>query len=129
MLLAMLGLTAAYVSAHEGMEMGSKGKDVTVTGTLVDMNCYLKDGHMTDDHDAMKRCGRDCLKDGLPAGLVVDKKLYAIVFPGPVFADFVGKKVEISGEVYGDNILIPVKASVVEKGNKKPIKLKGKVMM
>jgi len=125
----MLGLAATYAYAHEGMEMDSKGKEITVTGTLVDVNCYLKDGQTTDDHDAMKRCGRDCLRDGLPAGLLVDKKLYTLVFPGPVFADYVGKKVEITGEVYDGNILIPVKASVVDKGGKKAIKLKGKVMM
>jgi hypothetical protein len=130
MLLAAIGMLASFAYAHEdGMEMGSKGKEVTLSGTLVDINCYLKDGHTGDDHDAMKKCGRDCLRDGLPAGLLVDKKLYTLVFPGPVFADFVGKTVEISGDLHDGNILIPEKASVVEKSGKKPIKLKGKVMM
>ena len=129
MILAFVGLVASFAYAHEGMEMESKGKSVTVTGTLVDINCYLKDGHTTDDHDTMKKCGRDCLRDGLPAGVLVDKKLYTLVFPGPVFADHVGKKVEITGELFDENILVPVKASVVEKTGKKVIKLKGKTMM
>ena len=128
-LLAVLGWMGTFAYAHEGMEMGGKGKTVTLTGTLVDINCYLKDGHTTDDHDSMKRCGRDCLKEGLPAGVLVDKKLYVLVFPGPVFSDYVGKTVEVMGDLYGEDVLIPEKASVVEKSGKKPIKLKGKVMM
>jgi len=129
MILGLAALAASVSYAHEGMEMGSNGKSVTVTGILVDVNCYLKDGHTTDDHDSMKRCGRDCLRDGLPAGVLAGKKLYTLVFPGPVFADYVGKQVEISGEVHDGNILIPVKAVVVEKNGKKTIKLKGKTMM
>ncbi len=130
MLFALLGMlvSVSYAHEHAGMS-GGKGKEVTVTGTLVDVNCYLKDGHTGDNHDSMKKCGRDCLKDGLPAGVLVDKKLYIVVFPGSVFMDFVGKQVEISGDVYGDDILIPEKASVVEKSGKKAIKLRGKVMM
>lgn len=123
------GLAASFAFAHEGMDMGTKGKTVTVTGILVDTNCYLKDGHTGDDHDAMKKCGRDCLKDGLPAGVLVGKKLYVLVFPGSAFADCVGKTVEISGDLHNDNILIPEKASVVEKSGKKAIKLSGKAMM
>jgi hypothetical protein len=130
MVLMALGLAASFAFAHEGMEMGGdKGKEVTLSGTLVDVNCYLKDGHTGNDHDAMKKCGRDCLRDGLPAGLLVGKKLYMLVFPGSVFADYVGKTVEVSGDLHSDNILIPEKAMVVEKGSKKTIKLRGKVMM
>jgi hypothetical protein len=129
MALMLLGLVFSYVYAHEGMEMGDKGKTMMVTGILVDINCYLKDGHTGDDHDAMKKCGRDCLRDGLPAGVLVGKKLYVLVFPGPVFADYVGKTVEVTGEMYADNVMIPEKAWLVEEGGKKPIKLRGKVMM
>jgi hypothetical protein len=130
MVLMALGLAASFALAHADMDMGGdKGKEVTVTGILVDVNCYLKDGHTGDDHDAMKKCGRDCLRDGLPAGVLVDKKLYVLVFPGPVFADYVGKTVEVSGDLHAENVLIPEKASVVDKSGKKPIKLKGKVMM
>lgn len=129
MFLAVLGFWVPFAYAHEGMEMGSKGKTVTITGTLVDINCYLKDGHTTDDHDSMKKCGRDCLRDGLPAGILVEKKLYVLIFPGPVFSDYVGKTVEVTGDLHAEDILIPEKASVVEKDGKKTIKLKGKVMM
>jgi hypothetical protein len=105
------------------------GKDLTVMGLLVDANCYVKGGFTTDDHDGMVRCGRDCLKEGLPAGILVDKKLYLLLFPGKVFADYVGKTMEVSGTLYEGSILLPSKADVVGKDGKKSIKLKGKVMM
>jgi hypothetical protein len=106
-----------------------EGKTLVVKGTLVDVNCYLKGGFTTDDHDGMLRCGRDCLQQGLPAGLLVDKKLYLLVFPGKVFADYVGKTLEVSGTLYDGSLLLPGKADVVGKDGKKSIKLKGKVMM
>ena len=127
--LMALGLAVSFAFADEGKETGEKGKTLMITGILVDVNCYLKDGHKGDDHDAMKKCGRDCLKDGLPAGILVGKKLYMLVFPGPVFADYVGKTVEVTGEMYAENVMIPEKAWVLEEGSKKAIKLRGKVMM
>jgi hypothetical protein len=105
------------------------GKDIAIKGLLVDANCYVKGGFTTDDHDGMIRCGRDCLKEGLPAGILVDKKLYLLLFPGKVFADYVGKTLEVSGTLYEGSILLPAKADIVEKTGKKSIKLKGKVMM
>src|SRR5690349_3977903 len=92
--LALMSLVFSYAYAHEGMD-APKGKTVTVKGTLVDTNCYLKDGHKDDNHDSMKSCGRDCLKDGVPAGVLAGGKLYVLIFPSAVFADFVGKTVEI----------------------------------
>lgn len=123
-LLVVAGLGVSLAWAHEGMGSG-KGKSVTLKGVLVDTNCYLKYGHDKDDHDSMKACGKACLKDGVPAGLLVDKKLYVIIFPASVFADYIGKTVEITGTLYGDSSLVPEKAS----SGPKPIKLKGKVMM
>ena len=129
--LMALGLAVSYAMAHdhEGMESKNKGKEVTVTGILVDTNCYLKDGHTNDDHDTMKACGRDCLRDGIPAGVLAGKKLYILVFPANVFSNYAGKTVEITGDLLEGNLLLPEKAFVIEKKEKKAIKLAGKVMM
>jgi type 1 fimbria pilin len=124
----ILGVTLAY-SFGRGDDMGQKAKTVTLTGTLVDVACYLDDGDSGNDHMGMKGCGTECLKGGSPAGLLVDKNLYVLVFPASAFADYVGKKVEISGDEYGMN-LIPKKASQVNSdGSKKAINIKGKAMM
>jgi hypothetical protein len=113
-----------------GMAETAKGKTVTLTGTLVDLACYLDDHDAGNDHMGMKACGTECLKGGSPAGLLVGKKLYILVFPAPAFADFVGKQVELTGELFDSTNLIPAKAATIDKSGKKTnISLKGKAMM
>ena len=136
-LLAMaltLGLTMAYsvVRAEMKMDMekSEKSKKVTLTGTLVDVACYLDDGSTGNDHMGMKKCGTECLKGGSPAGLLVDKKLYILAFPASAFADYVGQKVMLTATDYGNNNIIPLTADAIDKdGKKKKINIKGKAMM
>lgn len=131
--LLALGLAAAYSAARAEdmkMDMDGKAKKETLTGTLVDVACYLDDGDTGNDHGGMKACGTECLKGGSPAGLLVGKKLYILAFPAPVFENYVGQKMELTGTVYGETNLIPVKAAVVDKdGKKKDVNIKGKAMM
>lgn len=131
--LLMVGLAAAYTVARAEemkMDMDGKAKKTTLTGTLVDVACYLDDGDTGNDHGGMKACGTECLKGGSPAGLLVGKKLYIVAFPASAFAEYVGQKLEMTGSVYGGTNLIPNKAAVVDKdGKKKEINLKGKAMM
>lgn len=44
-----------------------KGKAVTVVGEIVDLSCYLQVGKRGEKHID---CGRKCLKNGQPAGLL-----------------------------------------------------------
>lgn len=131
--LLTVGLVGAYsVARAEEMKMdtGSKTKKETLTGTLVDVACYLDDGDTGNDHGGMKACGTECLKGGSPAGLLVGKKLYILAFPAPVFKDYVGQKLELTGMVYGGSNFIPTKVAVVDKdGKKTEISIKGKAMM
>ena len=129
------GLMTAYSVGRadndmKDMDKGAKTKKVTLTGTLVDVACYLDDGDTGNDHGGMKACGTECLKGGSPAGLLVGKKLYIVVFPSGVFAEYAGQQVELTGELYGSTNLIPSKAFTVDKdGKKKEISIKGKAMM
>ncbi len=130
--LAVLGalLLGQKVSAADTTAAAApKGMETTLKGTLVDVNCYLKEGDTNDDHDDMKGCGKTCLRQGLPAGLLVGDKLYLLIFPSDTFMDYVGKTVEVKGTVYNGNLLFPGKASVGTGSDKKSINLKGKVMM
>jgi len=131
MILALMGLTAGYVFADETInkDSDSMGKTITVRGILVDTSCYFEEGQKGDEHDGMDACGKNCLTSGVPAGVLVGDKVYILIFPAKAFADYVGKNVEIKGEVYGDNLIHPQKASVVDKSGKKPIKLSGFEMM
>ncbi len=124
----VLGMVSGSFGETKGDSV-EKAKKVTLTGILVDIKCYLGTGATGNDHMGMKGCGTKCLKDGSPAGLLVDGKLYALIFPSDVLADYVGQKLEITGDLYITNALIPTEAFVVEQGKKKAIKIKGKVMM
>ena len=125
-LIMVLGVVAVYSMGRAEEE--KKAKSTTLTGILVDTKCYMEDGEKGNDHGTMKACGTSCLKDGSPAGLLVGKKLYILIFPAPTFADYVGKMVEVTGELRQGN-LIPEKAFVVEGGKKKAIKMAGAAMM
>lgn len=129
-LVLTLGLALAWTTGRAEEGKGETAKTVTVTGTLVDVACYLDDHDTGNDHMGMKACGTECLKGGSPAGLLSGKKLYILVFPASTFAGYVAKKVEITGELYGQANLVPKKASEVgEDGVKKAINIKGKAMM
>ena len=131
-LLALSFMAFYAVSPADEMKMdkAEKTKKVTLTGTLVDVACYLDDGDTGNDHGGMKACGTECLKGGSPAGLLVDKKLYIVVFPAAVFADYAGQQLELTGDLYGSTNLIPKKAAVMDKdGKRKEINIKGKAMM
>lgn len=131
MILVFAGLITDYVFADgtTDQDQDSKAKIIMVQGTLVDTSCYFAEGQKGDDHDGMEGCGKDCLNSGVPAGVLVDDKVYILIFPSKAFADVVGKTVEIKGEAYGNNLIHPKKAEVVDKDGKKPIKLTGFEMM
>jgi len=104
-------------------------KTVTVRGILVDLACYLDDGDLGNDHMGMKSCGTACLNQGSPAGLLVGNQLFILIFPSANFANYVGKTLEVTGDLYGDTNLIPAKASLVASDGKKPIAWSVKPMM
>jgi len=125
----LLSASMAMAQDKPSPQDDSKGKTLMIRGTLVDTSCYFEEGQKGDEHDDMASCGKDCLGSGVPAGVLVGDKVYILIFPAKAFEDYVGKTVEIKGQPYGDNLIHPLKAAVVEKGGKKPIKLDGFEMM
>ncbi|MGH7739214.1 MAG: hypothetical protein ACREL1_03610 [bacterium] len=106
-----------------------KYKTVTLQGTLIDLSCYLDDGDKGNNHMGAKGCGTACLKEGSPAGLLVGDRVYYLIFPAVNFAKYVGETVEVTGDLYGTDALIPAKAAWVAADGKKPIKWSVKPMM
>lgn len=90
----------------------STTQTLTLKGTLVDTNCYLEEGDTGDDHGGDQGCGRACLKSGIPAGLLVGTKLYILITPCLDLMDYVGKTIEATGVLYGDNLFMPNKHKV-----------------
>lgn len=75
------------------------GDPIKVTGFVGDDHCGAKSGPEHAD------CARACVKGGKKPVLVVGKKVYSISNPEKL-KDFVGEKVDVSGEVEGDEITI-----------------------
>lgn len=61
-LLALTPLTLA-AQAHEK----TPGNDMTITGQVVDLNCYTTNGASGAGH---KACGEGCAKAGVPLGIL-----------------------------------------------------------
>lgn len=78
-----------------------RGESVTLTGELVDLVCYMQ--HPEDGQGPQhSACARKCMKQGLPAGLLSEGKLYLLLGPGhdnisPTFAEHAGKQVSVKG--------------------------------
>ena len=97
---------ASFVAADE-----KKAADQVLTGQLVDSRCYVKMGATGGDH---AECAIQCLKDGIPAALLLDSgELYYIVAPAMGFAEYANKTVRLTGKVNEKlHAVVPVKIEI-----------------
>ena len=77
-----------------------KKAEITVTGEILDMKCYMTSGARGDGH---KECAAMCVKGGTPMGILAeDDKVYLLI-PGKDAAPFeeakkyAGEKVTVTG--------------------------------
>jgi type 1 fimbria pilin len=79
-LVAAIGLAASSTNAHEGESHEGEGKEtkeVTVSGEVVDMVCYIDHGAIGPKH---ADCAQMCIKMGLPVGIKADDgKTYLLI--------------------------------------------------
>src|SRR5437762_13253890 len=78
---ALLLQTMLLLSAEKAGKLNFQGqttKEVTITGEIVDVSCYVKMGALGMDH---KECALGCAKAGMPLALLEDKtgKVYLLV--------------------------------------------------
>lgn len=99
-------------------------KATTWEGTLVDVDCYLKDHTLTgNDHHGVKNCGTMCLRSGLPAGLLTKtNELHVLVARSLALAPYVGDQIRITGTMQ-DNLIVPQKAEVQTNGKWQAVNL------
>jgi hypothetical protein len=90
------------------------GREVTLAGEVVDLECYLRDGSRGQHH---KACALTCRKNGGSLALVEDRSedLYpiagatAVSDPGAAVAEYVGTRIAVRGQLYeraGARILV-----------------------
>lgn len=82
-LLTILGAFAAWSHAADEMSSGQKtaapksGSELTVTGEVLDMACYLDHGASGEKHAG---CAEKCISSGLPVGLKsADGTVYLLI--------------------------------------------------
>src|SRR5690349_10359882 len=108
-----MALTAGMASPLLADTMGNShmmmhaGKPVTLTATVVDMNCYLVQGLHGPGHVG---CAKACILNGQEMGLMTsDGKILPILGGGPndtpnkKLLDFVEQKVTVTGEEFSGN--------------------------
>ena len=91
-LTAVLTLTLFGLAASQAGKGKPAEKTATLTGQVVDYECYMKSGGtlLAGDHQA---CAEACIKEkGLPIGiLTANKKMYVVVSGKMMSADFLEK--------------------------------------
>jgi len=101
-LLAVLGATLVF-----GQQ--KKGKDITVVGEVVDIQCYVSGATGPGKGAEHKECAISCAKGGIPLGILEDNTntLYvagqtksAMKGANEMLLPFVAEKVKVTGRVF-----------------------------
>lgn len=98
---ALAGWTAGVAMADGAKEKGKEEKKAeTIQGEVIDMVCYLDHNAKGEKH---KACAEDCIKGGLPVGILADKEVYLIVGDHKPINDklvaLAAQRVKVTGEV------------------------------
>ena len=102
----LFGLTGLVLALSAVMVMGAEkaAEPVTVTGELIDTYCYSLMGAKGESH---RQCAIDCVKAGIPAGILQDgtNKVYVLLpnkdktgLPKEIL-EKMARKVTITGKV------------------------------
>lgn len=106
-ILALLAGAAGFVllplaarAADEGMGMAKSGSEITVTGEVLDMACYLDHGAHGEKH---AECAQKCIASGLPVGLkAADGTTYLLLGEhapaNDMLAPYGGKTITVKGK-------------------------------
>lgn len=108
---------------HDNPERGPGGKDVVVSGELVDMSCFMAHEGRGKKHT---KCAEQCILGGAPLGLVTeDGKVYLLVEdhstpkakkPYAQAKELVAHTVTITGHAYERGGVQAVVVESVKKG-------------
>jgi len=101
-------IISPFAFAHDPENAGGfqaaddkQATDVTVTGEIVDMMCYVDHKAMGADHGSA--CGSKCIKNGGPVGIVDKDKAYLVVGEhkpmNDQLADSCGKTITLKGKL------------------------------
>jgi hypothetical protein len=107
----VMGLAAAIVISAlvftTALQAGDRGekdvppRDVTLTGKVVDLQCFMTGKYASSDQE---KCTRDCIRAGVPAALQTEEGLIVIGHgekgPQKIIAPFAYQEVELKGKLF-----------------------------
>lgn len=98
LILAALAAGSRFVGAED------KAADVTLTGSVVDMHCYVTHGIKNAEHTA---CSNACIKRGVPAGFLADDGTLYVLFGEKPFSvkDTVAGMADIPARLTGTPVV------------------------
>jgi hypothetical protein len=91
------------------LAQGKKGRESTIRGEVVDLQCYMSGATGTGKGASHKDCAISCAKGGIPLGILEDKSntLYlagqtkdAMKGANEMLLPFVAEKVTVTGRIY-----------------------------
>ncbi len=123
-IVALISFPSFAAEKHGKTEKEAEGTKTSLTGEVIDLQCYLGDpsGSMGPDH---AKCAKSCILKGLPAGLLVDGKVYLLLGPehesakGSI-ANFAGKTVTVEGMLLERSGVKALQIASVKGGEEKP---------
>jgi hypothetical protein len=114
-LAAFLGFAIGSAMAQESEK--ASGQEVTVTGEVLDMSCYIDHGAMGEKHAA---CAKKCIAGGLPVGIKAnDGKTYLLIGDhkpaNSELADYAAKTITVKGKLASRDGISMIENAVVQK--------------
>ena len=114
-LTALAGFTAGLAIAQETEK--PSGQEVTVTGEVLDMSCYIDHGAMGEKHAA---CAKKCIASGLPVGIKGnDGRTYVLIGDhkpaNSELANYAAKTITVKGKLVSRDGINMVENAVVQK--------------
>ena len=98
-----LALLSLAVALFAGAAAIAADGEVTWTGEVVDLACYINQGARGSDHAG---CAKSCVKNGQPMGLLTDDGTLVLLAadhkngkPYEALKDMAGDKAEVSGSL------------------------------
>jgi len=101
-------LLCAFVLCFFSFSFAQQKREVTVTGEVVDMQCYISGAMGKATGPEHKECATNCAKGGIPLG-ILEEKTGNLVFAGQtknamkganeMLMDFIAERVTVTGRM------------------------------
>jgi hypothetical protein len=104
---------------HTGMKMGKTDGQITMTGEVLDLYCFMMhpDNGQGPGH---AKCAKNCIQKGLPIGFLSDGEVYLIIgkeheSARDMVVDFAGSQAVLKGTLVSHHGVKAIEIASIEK--------------